>query len=180
LSADRRPVGGGSVPRLYLRPLKHSHILYTKKVEGKSQHSKVTGDHEPGWVLTQASDADRAWLQSVGFFAEAVEASPLDKLPAEQQLVATTILERQGKPVPVEAQADIAALAERFAQANAGMWMAARAIAEHGAHDEALWDEAAPAASGVVVRPVSQADQAPVFRAEPSLLGGLFRQVIEK
>jgi hypothetical protein len=80
-------------------------------------------------VLTQASDADRAWLQSVGFFTEEVEAGPLDKLPAEQQLVATTILERQGKPVPTEAEADSAALAARFAQADAGMWAAARAIA---------------------------------------------------
>jgi hypothetical protein len=53
----------------------------------------------------------------------------LDKLPIEAQLVGATILERQGKPVPVEAEADLAALAIRFAQADAGMWAAARAIA---------------------------------------------------
>jgi hypothetical protein len=102
----------------------------------------VTGDPEPGWVLTQASNADRAWLQSVGFFTEAVEASPLDKLPAEQQLVATTILDRQGKPVPSQAEADIAALAERFAQADAGMWAAVRAIAQSNEPEPAV--EAAP------------------------------------
>jgi hypothetical protein len=74
-----------------------------------------------------------AVLQAHGFFT--VKASPLDRLPSEQQHVATTILERQGKPVPVEAEADIAALAARFAQADAGMWAAAPAIAE-GAEPE--------------------------------------------
>ena len=34
------------------------------------------------------------------------------------------------KPVPIEAKPDIAALAERFAQADAGMWAAAHALAK--------------------------------------------------
>ena len=52
-------VPGSLGATVYLRPLAQfprdsSHILYTKKVEGKWRHSKVTGDHEPGWVIALA------------------------------------------------------------------------------------------------------------------------------
>jgi hypothetical protein len=53
------------------------------------------------------------------------------------------------------------------------MWAAARAIAEHGAYDEALWGEPAPAASGVVVQlgpepeAEPQAQPAPLVEPEP-------------
>jgi hypothetical protein len=44
--------------------------------------------------------------------------SELDELTAEAQLLARTILERQGKPVPEEAKADIISLADSFAEAD--------------------------------------------------------------
>lgn len=116
-------------------PRGNSHPLYAKQRDGRWVHTRATGEPEPGWVLIQASDTDRAWLWSQGFFHE--EVSPLNKLADDQQLMATTILERQGKPVPTDAQTDIAALATGFAQADAGMWAAARAIAE-GAEPEPM------------------------------------------
>ena len=82
---------------------------------------------------TQASDADRAALQAQGFFR--AEVSPLANPPIDVQVAATTILERQAKPVPAEAKPDIAVLAERFAQADAGMWAAAHSMAR-GAEPE--------------------------------------------
>ena len=61
----------------------------------------------------------------------AADATPdkLDTLVEEAQLLARTILERQKKAVPASAMPDIISLAERFAQADEGMWGAARAIA---------------------------------------------------
>ena len=61
----------------------------------------------------------------------AADAKPdaLDTLEAEAQLLARTILERQKKPVPASAMPDIISLAERFAQADEGMWGAARSMA---------------------------------------------------
>jgi hypothetical protein len=121
----------------------------------------------PGWNGLRASirldiasvREVRRCLQSVGFFTEVVEASPLGKLPAERQLVAATILERQGKPIPASAADNIAALAARFAQADAGMWAASRAIAEGAEPDSKV--EAAPA-----VEP----EPKPVPKARPKLM----------
>ena len=61
----------------------------------------------------------------------AADAKPdaLDTLEAEAQLLARTILERQRKPVPASSMPDIIWLAERFAQADEGMWGAARSMA---------------------------------------------------
>jgi hypothetical protein len=75
----------------------------------------------------------------VGFFTEAVESSPLDKLPVEQQLV-STMLKRQGKPVPASAEADIAALAAMFEDLAA----AARA---GGCRPNAPWNHFLPSRS---------------------------------
>jgi hypothetical protein len=62
--------------------------------------------------------------------AEPPMPSPLDDLPIEAQLAAATILDRQTKPTPAGAVADIDAFAEMLAQADAGMWAAARAMGE--------------------------------------------------
>jgi hypothetical protein len=61
----------------------------------------------------------------------ASDANPdaLDTLEDEAQLLARTILERQMKPAPTSAMPDIISLAERFANADEGMWGAARAMA---------------------------------------------------
>ena len=127
----RRPSG----PEYYVTCTNHTSLPNTlwvlpverfPRVNSIPLHAKRA--KEEGWVLTQASDVDRATLQAQGFFK--AEASPLDSLPLEPHLVGATILERQKKLVPVEAKADIAALAERFAQADAGMWAAARTMAE--------------------------------------------------
>ena len=61
----------------------------------------------------------------------AADAKPdaLDTLEAEAQLLARTILERQKKPVPASAMPDIISLSERMAQADEGMWGAARSMA---------------------------------------------------
>ena len=61
----------------------------------------------------------------------AADAKPdaLDTLEAEAQLLARTILERQRKPVPASAMPDIISLSERLAQADEGMWGAARSMA---------------------------------------------------
>jgi hypothetical protein len=69
-----------------------------------------------------------------GFFSE--ETSPLDELPIEAQMSTASIFLRHAKPVPSESMSDIPALAERFAQADAGMWAAAHAMARG---EEAGW-----------------------------------------
>ena len=53
----------------------------------------------------------------------------LDTLREDAELLARTILERQKKAVPAEAMPDIISLADRFAEADEGMWAAARARA---------------------------------------------------
>jgi len=85
-------------------------------------------------------------------------ASFLSGVPAEQQLVSTTRLARQGKPVPTEAQADFAARAARFAQADAGMGAATRAIAE-GAEPDSKGEPA----------PAGEPDPKPGPKAKPKL-----------
>jgi Type III restriction enzyme, res subunit len=62
----------------------------------------------------------------------AADAKPdaLDTLEAEAQLLARTILERRGKPVPESAESDIEDLAGRFAKADESLWTTARAMAE--------------------------------------------------
>ena len=57
---------------IWLHPLSqfprgNSRPLYAKQVHGRWIQTRATGDSEPGWVLTQACDADQAWLQSQGF-----------------------------------------------------------------------------------------------------------------
>jgi hypothetical protein len=62
--------------------------------------------------------------------AELPKPSPLDDLPIEAQMAAITILDRQQEPTPARAIADIDAFAAMLAQADAGMWAAARLMAQ--------------------------------------------------
>src|SRR5262249_44787467 len=101
----------------------------------KSMAEKIDeADMQRSWAKIKSVEKKKPKPKRVGEGLTALnpdpKPSPLDKLPVEAQLMTTTILERQGKPVPVEAEADIAALAARFAQADAGVWAAARALAE--------------------------------------------------
>ena len=122
-----------SVHPVKVFPLGNPRPLWPKEIGGQWTLTRADGVREEGWVLSQASDADRAALQARGFFTTAP--SSFDSLSSEAQLAATTTLERQGHPVPPSAKADIAALAERFTQAEAGMWAAARQMAD----DETLF-----------------------------------------
>ena len=83
---------------------------------------------EEGWVLTEASDADRAALRAQGFLRGCIE--PPRQIADRVQAAATATVERQAKPAPAEIRPDIVALAGRFAQADAGMWAAAHAMAK--------------------------------------------------
>jgi hypothetical protein len=59
----------------------------------------------------------------------------------EARIAASPILECQAKLVPAEGKTDIIARAESFAQADAGKWVAARAMADDSACNAALWSE---------------------------------------
>jgi hypothetical protein len=101
----------------------------------RSMSEKIdTADMQRNWSKVKGvTDKKRpVKKKSIPTLAEmAAEAKPdaLDTLEAEAQLLARTILERQKKPVPASAMADIISLSERLAQADEGMWRAARAMA---------------------------------------------------
>jgi hypothetical protein len=90
-------------------------------------------DMQRSWSkVNSITDKKRPKKKSTPTLADpAADAKPgaLDGLRADAQLLARTILERQKKGIPAEAMPDIISLAERFAQADEGMWGAARAMA---------------------------------------------------
>ncbi len=100
----------------------------------KSMSEKIDdADMQRSWSKVKSvTDKKRPKKKSTPTLADLAadaESDALDTLEAEAQLLARTILERQKKPVPVEAMPDIISLAERFAKADEGMWGTARAIA---------------------------------------------------
>ena len=126
----RQPGG----PEHYVRCTNHnalSNVLEILPIQGfpgvNSKPLYARHARQEEWVLTEASESDRAKLREKGFFLD--EISPLDELPIEAQMVTASIFLRHAKPVPSESMSDIPALAERFAQADAGMWAAAHAMA---------------------------------------------------
>ncbi len=100
----------------------------------KSMSEKIdTADMQRNWSkVNSVTDKKRPKKKSIPTLTDlAADAMPdaLDTLEAEAQLLARTILERQKKPVPASAMPDIISLSERLAQADEGMWGAARSMA---------------------------------------------------
>jgi hypothetical protein len=131
----RRPGG----PKYYVTCTNHKSLpntLWVLPVDGFPRVNSIPLHAEraqqEGWELTHASDADQAALRAQGFFTG--EASPRANLPSERQVTATTIIEPEAKSESVRPKSDMAVLAERFAQADAGMWAAAHALAKGVEH----------------------------------------------
>ena len=102
----------------------------------KSMSEKIDdADMQRSWskvksLAEKKKPAKKKPVEGIAAMAADAKPSPLDELSPEAQLMASTILERQGQPVPESAKADIAELAARFAAADEGMWAAADAMAK--------------------------------------------------
>ena len=102
----------------------------------KSMSEKIDdADMQRSWSKVKSLTEKKKPLKkrSIPTLADlAVDAKPdaLDTLREDAELLARTILDRQKNGVPASAMPDIISLAERFAQADEGMWSAARAMAQ--------------------------------------------------
>jgi clan AA aspartic protease (TIGR02281 family) len=107
----------------------------------KSMSEKIDDiDMQRSWtkvksVTDRRKPARKKPVEAIAVLASNAKPSPLDARSPEEQLMGSTILERQGEPVPDSATPDIRSLAERFAQSDEGMRAAAGAIAEREAAD---------------------------------------------
>ncbi len=117
----------------------------------KSMSEKIDdADMQRSWqkVKSQADKKKpakkRAPVEAIADLAKGEPTSPLDEIEEAAQLLARTVLDRQAKAVPLAAKDDIIALAERFAQADAGMWATARRMADDAAYDAELWGTSEP------------------------------------
>jgi hypothetical protein len=100
---------------------------------------------------------------SVAEMTKAPKPSPLDSMPIELQMVAETMIEDQGKPVPVEALADFPRLAADLAALDAG-FDALESSREFTEHDADVGEEADEVEDGDLDAPVS----ATVLKFDPN------------
>jgi clan AA aspartic protease (TIGR02281 family) len=102
----------------------------------KSMSEKIdSADMQRSWSKVTSSDKKKAKkkpTEKVATLAADAKPSPLDNFPEEFQLLGQTLLDRKDTPAPASAIPGIEALAARFAQADAGMWAAARNVAFGG------------------------------------------------
>ena len=102
----------------------------------KSMSEKIDdADMQRSWnkvksMAEKKKPAKKKPVDAIAAMAKDAKPSPLDNLSPEEQLMASTILERQGQPVPEEAKAGIAELAARLAAADDAMQRAAEMLSE--------------------------------------------------
>jgi hypothetical protein len=77
-------------------------------------------------VTDRRKPARKNPVEAIAVLASNAKPSLLDTRSPEEQLMAATILARQGQPMPASAAPEITSLAERFAQADEGMRAASR------------------------------------------------------
>jgi hypothetical protein len=98
----------------------------------KSMSEKIDDiDMQRSWtkvksVTDKRKPARKNPVEAIAVLASNAKPSLLDTRSPEEQLMAATILARQGQPMPASAVPEITSLAERFAQADEGMRAASR------------------------------------------------------